>query len=174
MKNHWKIISSQTAELGRFEIIKDKIQSGTGDCFDYSYITIKPGVCILPIYNDNIVLIKQYRHTLKDFFWEFPAGIIDENEQPVETAKRELHEETGLITEKIIELGITYPSIGSTTEKIHLFFAICEKKQNPEKYLGEDIDIYQFSKDKILSMIMTGKINHAAGIVAFFKYLEKK
>ncbi len=88
MNKAWKIASSKRIKIGRFEITEEKIKLPEGQIFDYSYVDIKEGICILPIINNKIGLIKQYRHIMKSYEWEVPAGMIDEGEQAIETAKR--------------------------------------------------------------------------------------
>ncbi|WP_257985125.1 NUDIX hydrolase [Bacillus sp. T33-2] len=79
---------------------------------------------MLPITQDNQVLcLKQYRHAIKSWQWELPAGMIDEGYTPIDTAKKELVEETGYAAREWQDLGSFYPSPGSTTEEIFLFAA---------------------------------------------------
>ena len=62
---------------------------------NYFTINMQDSSVILPVTIDNeFIIIKQYRESLDDFSIELPAGFIDENEKPIDTAKRELFEET--------------------------------------------------------------------------------
>ena len=80
------------------------------------------GVAIIPmISDDSMVLVKQYRKAIEDFLYEIPAGRLELNEEPGETARRELKEETGLNAKKLKYISEFYTTPGYCNEKIHLF-----------------------------------------------------
>jgi ADP-ribose pyrophosphatase len=82
------------------------------------------GVCIIarptPL---EIVLVKQHRHAIDGDLWEVPAGMIERGEPPLETARRELIEETGYRAESLRFLWSTYTTPGFCEERIHFFAA---------------------------------------------------
>ena len=116
----WKINSSIKEQVDRFEVMIEKVTLPNGEEKDFSYLDFAKGVCILPITKDKeIICLKQYRHAIKSWQWELPAGMIDTEsatDAPIETAKRELEEETGNKAEYWLDLGSFYPSPGSTSE----------------------------------------------------------
>jgi len=71
----------------------------------------------------TIVLVKQRRHPVDEDLWEVPAGMIERGEPPLETAKRELIEETGYRAERWRALWTMYPTPGFCEERIHFFVA---------------------------------------------------
>jgi ADP-ribose pyrophosphatase len=71
----------------------------------------------------QIVLVKQYRHAIGDELWEAPAGMIERSEAPLETARRELREETGYTAESLRFLWSMYTTPGFCEERIHFFAA---------------------------------------------------
>jgi len=71
----------------------------------------------------EIVLVKQYRHAVGTQLWEVPAGMIERGEPPIETARRELIEETGYRAASLHFLFSLYPTPGFCEERIHLFAA---------------------------------------------------
>lgn len=72
----------------------------------------------------NVLLIQQYRHPLRQRNWEIPAGLLDvEGEEPVETAKRELAEEVDLVASTWDHLATIRTSPGGSDETVHLFLA---------------------------------------------------
>lgn len=168
-----KTLNSIKKSLGRFTITMDTLQTD-GAPFLYSYVHIKEGVVVLAFFDSRIVLINQYRHTMKEWLFEMPAGMIDENEEPMEAGKRELIEETGYIPSKMISLGSFYPSPGSTTEKIHLFYALCNESKNAEPEDSEQIEVLTVSVEEFEQMIHNNSFLHSGGIVAYYKYLLKK
>jgi len=96
-------------------------------------------VVIIPFLEDKMVLIKQYRPTLDDYIIEHPAGIIDKGETPLESAKRELKEETGLETiDTICFSDMLYNSPGITNES--LTYVIAKVKGEPHTSNNEDTE----------------------------------
>ena len=71
---------------------------------------------------------KQYRYPVQELCIEFPAGKTDKGETPIETAQRELKEETGFVSENWYLLGNFHPTIGYSDEIIYLFLALDIKK----------------------------------------------
>src|SRR5574337_803044 len=79
---------------------------------------------IIPfISEDEILLIQQYRHAVKETIYEIPAGTLDKGETFYACAERELEEETGYKAGKLEPLTIIYPSPGILSETMHLFKA---------------------------------------------------
>lgn len=172
MKKKWTVQNTKKTNIGRFEITEELIELSNGHTFDYSYASFAEGVCVLPIINEKLGLIKQYRHIMKSYEWEVPAGMIDDGEEAIETAERELFEETGYHSDEIKSLGVIYPSVGSTSEKIHLFYAICNHQSQSELEQTEDIEVFELSVESVKEMIRQSQIKHAAGIIAIYKYLD--
>lgn len=168
-----KVTKTIETSLGRFTITMDTLQTD-GTPFPYSYVHIKTGVVVLAFYKSKIVLIKQYRHALKEWLFELPAGMINENEDPQEAGRRELIEESGFVPSVMRSLGIYYPSPGSTTEKIHLYYASCDSFKDAEPEASEQIEVLTVSEEEFQEMIHNNTFLHSGGIVAYYKYLLAK
>ncbi len=129
-------------------------------------------VAILPITDfGNVILERHFRYAPREEVLEIPAGWMEKGERSVDAAKRELEEETGFLSTKIIELGSMYPSTGYSTEELFLFLAHVKEsakgKQQLEK--GEEISLVSYSRDRVLNMIKTGKIRDPMTICAAFR-----
>src|SRR4030042_5706104 len=94
-------------------------------------------VAIFPVEKDRCKLLKQYRFAIDQYIYEAPAGTIEPGEDPKETARRELIEETGVNAEKSLPEGFIYTTPGYTDEKIFLFEA---RDLSPSDELGKDGD----------------------------------
>jgi ADP-ribose pyrophosphatase len=82
------------------------------------------GVCVIAQPSPaEIVLVKQYRHAVRRELWEVPAGMIERGDEPLETARRELIEETGYRATSLRFLWSMYSSPGFCEERIHFFVA---------------------------------------------------
>lgn len=136
------------------------------------------GVGIITIINNNsLVLVKQYRKAVEDFLWEIPAGKLEVNEEPRETAIRELSEETGYEAKKLTYITEFYTSPGYCNEKIHLFLAqdLVEVDSKPDP--GEFIEKAIVSLDDCQKMLDRGEIIDSKTIIAIYyarQFLQSK
>ena len=79
------------------------------------------GVMIVAIFNNKLVVIKEFRVPIENYEWGFPAGLIDSNEDIVTAAKREFNEETGLTISKINKISpFSYNTAGLSNESISI------------------------------------------------------
>ena len=102
------------------------------------------GVCVAAITpNNTLLFVKQYRFGVEKPLLEFPAGLIEPNEDPKVTALRELEEETGYLANHIETLGSYYLSPGYSSEIIHLYFAKDLKKTSQNLDIFEDIEVIE-------------------------------
>ncbi|MBC7087263.1 MAG: NUDIX hydrolase [Tissierellales bacterium] len=133
-----------------------------------------PGaVAIVAINQDNeMVVIRQYRKAIDKVLLEIPAGKLELNEEPIESAKRELKEETGFTAEKIEYLTEFYTSPGFSNEKVYLFLAQGLTPGNQELEIGEHIDVECFKLDELIKMIKFGDIVDSKTIVGIMYYYE--
>ncbi len=134
-----------------------------------------PGASAMLVVDEKgfLILERQYRYPVDKILWEIPAGKLDKNEFPIDCAKRELKEETGLIAKKWEELGYIYTTPGFSDEKIYLFFA--SDLEKGEQNLDEDefVEIEYFSKEEVEKMISDDNIVDSKTIAAFLR-AEKK
>jgi ADP-ribose pyrophosphatase len=168
----WSINSSSKQQVDRFEITIDQIILPNKEEKKFSYLDFAKGVCILPITKDNeVVCLKQYRHALKSWEWELPAGTIDRKDSsPLEVAKTELQEETGYSAEHWLELGSFYPSPGSTTEEIHLFAAAGLTMTEQSLESSEQIELHTITMEELKDLIVKSEFKHGAGLAAILRY----
>ncbi|MEH7076485.1 NUDIX hydrolase [Neobacillus drentensis] len=169
----WKISSSRKEQVDRFGVVIEKVIVPNGEEKDFSYLDFAKGVCILPITEEKeIICIKQYRHAIKSWEWELPAGMIEkESDSPQETAKKELEEETGHKAEYWLDLGSFFPSPGSTSEEIYLFAAagLSTTEQNLES--SEQIEVHKLTMHEVKTLVEKGEFKHGAGLAAILRYM---
>lgn len=83
-----------------------------------------PGASVvLPVDDDGVILIRQFRHCADGWLWEAPAGTLNAGETPEECARREVTEEAGLVAGQLDHVGFVFTAPGFTDEKIHLWLA---------------------------------------------------
>lgn len=81
------------------------------------------GVGILPVLDDAVVLVRQFRIAIGRTILEIPAGKFEPGDTPEKRALAELEEETGYTAGRLESIGRMYPSVGILTEALHLFLA---------------------------------------------------
>ncbi len=165
-----KSISSKTLYQGKFLCFKEdhvEIQVEPPIRSLRQYLVHPGGVCVVPILDDKkIVLIKQYRMPVSDLLLEIPAGKIDPGETDnLETAKRELKEETGFTARTWIDLGYTLPCPGYSTEKLYIYLAKNLEPGVQNLDHGEVIENYIITIDEAIQKIRTGEIIDSKTIV---------
>lgn len=122
----WKVLSSEYL-LKRWwlSIRVDEVQTGRGTVLSEFHMVESPdwvGVVALTA-DRQAVLVRQYRHGFGGTTLELPAGAVDQDEPPLEAAKRELLEETGYATDDWQLLDSVHPETSRHQHRAHLFLA---------------------------------------------------
>ncbi len=120
-----KTIDSQDIFQGRIINLRiDRVVLPDGNESTREIVEHPGAVAIVAIdENQNIWMVKQYRKAVEEILMEIPAGTLEKGEDPLECAKRELAEETGLKAQKWESILSYYSAPGFVTEKLHLFLA---------------------------------------------------
>jgi len=133
-----------------------------------------PGaVVILPLVDLNhVCLIYTYRVAIDRWILELPAGTLEPNEPPIETASRELTEETGYQAANIQHVHSFNMSPGILDERMHFYVASDLTQGDPHREVGEQIANRIYSWSDIDRLIRDGKIEDAKTLVAVFWYMR--
>lgn len=137
----------------------------------YFDIIKHPGGAVIAAINEQqeICLLKQWRHAVQQHIWELPAGCLEVGEPPLETAKRELEEEAGVIAQQWLDLGTIYPSAGCSNEELHLFAAkeISAGVQKLDD--AEQLEAHWLPLSKVKQMAISGEIVDAKTLAALYR-----
>jgi ADP-ribose pyrophosphatase len=168
--NSWPVVSSQ--ELLRNWLITvrtDRVQLPDDGAADRTVITHVGAVAVLALdAQDRVLMIRQYRHPVGRELWEIPAGLRDaDGEALVDTARRELLEETGYTARHWHALVDSYASPGIITEKIRIFLArdlttadSDYEREGEEKFLRTDwVPLAEATR-----LALAGKLHNGATI----------
>jgi len=125
------------------------------------------GVCIIARPEpDTIVLVKQHRHAVDADLWEAPAGMIERGEPPLETARRELIEETGYRAESLRFLWSIYTTPGFCEERIHFFVADGLTPGRAEPEADEDFELRVWPIDEAWALVERDELRDAKTQIA--------
>lgn len=168
----WKRISSkEIADCRVFRVREDFCRRESDRAEAKFFVVENPDwVNVIALTKDNhVVLIEQYRHGTEDITLEIPGGMVDENESPAATAKRELLEETGFAAGEIVLLGETRPNPAIQSNNLFHFLAVdCEKSAETSFDEHEIIETKLVSLKEIENLITSGKITHSLVVAAFY------
>ena len=174
----WKIKKTERILDSEFvKVDKDDVTLPYGrEIPDFNKVTIKDCGVIVAITSDNhIILKKEYRHCYGKELIEVPAGILEDGEDPLETAKRELEEKTGYVGKKWTYLGKTVESPAKLTNYMYIYLAEdCEKSSSQKLDYGEDIEVIEVSLNETVEMIMKNEIICNSSIGAILKVSRVK
>lgn len=162
-----RTISSRLLHEGRhFSFLQDEVELPNG-LKTYRDIVRHPGaVAIVPVLPDGrIVLVRQYRYAAGKPLLEIPAGTLEEGEDPLECARRELKEETGYEGSELTAILSCYMAPGYSDEVIHFFEAggLREVGMSPEEDESIEVEVYEIGE--ITRMIEENIIEDAKTII---------
>jgi ADP-ribose pyrophosphatase len=130
---------------------------------------------MMPVDDERrILLVRQYRLPADKYLWELPAGKLDEGENALQAARRELKEETGYKAKKWTKLASFYVSPGYVQEKMTVFLAEDLTAGEAAPMDDERIQTQWFNRREIAEMIEDGKIEDAKTIIGYYRWLARK
>ena len=130
-------------------------------------ITNPGSAFVVPYFeNGDTMLVRQWRHAWDTSSWEVPAGTTDPGEDPLECARRELAEETGLVAARYRSLGVVRGA-AILTGPAHLYLAeeLTESSRSPERY-EQDMEVMRLPFREALDAALEGEIMHSGSITA--------
>jgi 8-oxo-dGTP pyrophosphatase MutT (NUDIX family) len=115
---------------------------------------------------DRVALVGQHRYTIDAYSWEIPEGGVPVDEDPLEGARRELREETGLVAATWRELGRAHLSNSVTDEEAVLYLATDLRHGAPEPDATEELAVRWIPLEEAVAMTLDGGITDALAIIA--------
>lgn len=167
-------------ENGKFEVFFDDVEWTDGQRVA-DYLVVAPrfatadlvtGVAVLPMVEGRFALIRVYRHAIRDHVWEVPRGFIDDGEQALTAAMRELQEETGLCCREgdMQSLGIIAPEAGMLAGRLYLYAALNCVQATPfdAREFGHH-DLRFFDAAEMAGMAAGSEVQDPGTLIAYFR-----
>jgi 8-oxo-dGTP pyrophosphatase MutT (NUDIX family) len=167
----WTILTSEARYRDDFiEVVRDEVLRPDGSPGSYATVTMKQGVAVLVLDADGTaVLTGQFRYALGRESVEVASGGVDEGEEPIEAARREVREELGAIAERWTPLGRIDPDTSIVRSPVHLFVARGLSWTEPEREGTETIRTLRTPLAEAVAMAEDGRITHAPSCVLLLK-----
>jgi ADP-ribose pyrophosphatase len=134
------------------------------------------GIAILPIVDGAIALVRQYRHAVSCLAWEIPRGFIEDHDDQLAAAARELHEETGLACDAadMLDLGFVMPDAGILDARIQLCAArACRIERAFRKTELGLCEMHLVPACRVRDMIVSSEIVDPSTIVSYYRYCAR-
>lgn len=174
-ENPWKQISSREIYQNPWiEVYEDQVINPRGGKGIYGKVLFKnKAIGIIPIDNHgNTWLVGQYRYTLNEYSWEIPMGGGNKNHDPLDSAKRELKEETGLTARTWTKIMRIHTSNSITDEEGFIYMAQDLEEGETEFDETEDLQIRKLPFTEALKMVMEGNITDAISVAGILKVVR--
>ncbi len=159
-QNHWMVVR------------EDEVERRNGDRGIYGVVEKSDSAIVIPIDQDQVFLVEQYRYSVGEYSLEFPQGSLERNGvDPAEIAREELKQETGLEVGSLEYLGQIFIAIGYANQKTHAFLArgLQQGGSAPEAE-EQDLVLRKVSIEQLEQLICDNQIKDAQTLAAWALY----
>jgi ADP-ribose pyrophosphatase len=151
--------------------VTDGVRMPSGDVVDRDYVRHPGAVGILALDGDEqVLLLRQYRHPPRRMLWEPPAGILDvADEPPLETAKRELYEEAHAVADRwdVLADVLTSPGMSDEALRIYLARGVRAADGEPHERIDEEADmpVEWVPLDDGVRLVLDGTLHNPTAVI---------
>ena len=170
----WEVVESEELQQCKvFAVRRTMARSpATGEIHPFFQIEAGEWVNVVPITaDDEVVMVRQYRHGSREITLEIPGGIVDPGETPAEAAAREMLEETGYRAERVEAIGTVNPNPALFGNRCHTFLAAeavrVAEIQNTQL---EETSVELIPMAEVPDQLRQGRIDHALVVAALYWY----
>jgi ADP-ribose pyrophosphatase len=156
-----------TGSASWIELVSERATLPDGRTVDLDIIRHPGASAVVPFLSDDeVLMIRQYRHAAGGMIWEVPAGKLDPGEDPMVCAGRDLEEETGYHAGRIEHLATILTTPGFTDERIHLYSGHDLSQGNQRLDADEVIELVPMPLSEALDLVWRGELPDAKSALA--------
>lgn len=161
----YKHLNKETVfENEHLEVFQEELELPEGQKVKWSFLKGSSAVGIVAIDDDDrVIFVKQYRPAIQEEIIEIPAGLVEENEDPMEAARRELEEETGYRANRLEKIFEYYNSPGFSNSKMYIYLAKGLEKTQQKLDIDEYLDVVKID----FSSIDESKLSDGKTLLAY-------
>jgi uncharacterized protein len=152
-----ELVSSELVSASPWRtVLRDRLRGPSGET-DYGYLAVPRAVFVAAVTaGGELLLVRQYRHPVRDWTLEVPAGSVAEGEAPLEAAQRELREETGGSAASWRHLGTFFSSSAHISLRSDAFLALGVELTEPAPEEGEAIAVVRMPLEEAIARARSG------------------
>jgi ADP-ribose pyrophosphatase len=167
-----KWITKEEIHKGKiFSLWGGRVALDNGATAVREYVRHSGGVAIVPVIDNHVILIRQFRIAIERELIELPAGRLEPDEDPADCARRELEEEIGYRAAELIPLASYFSSVGFTDERMHIFLALEPEKATSKLEADERIHEVILSVESIQEKLDSQSFEDAKTIIGLREFL---
>jgi 8-oxo-dGTP pyrophosphatase MutT (NUDIX family) len=174
IENCWKILDSEVAyDAGFLKLFKDRVSLNKKKEADFYHFETFNWVNIIAVTNEEqLILIRQFRHGIQETNLEIPGGCIDPTDRsPIDAAIRELKEETGYAGGKATLIGSVSPNPALQNNRCYTVLISGVEQKFPQRLDDmEMINVELYSFNKVKEFIRSGELDHGLVLNAIYFY----
>ncbi len=173
----WQVLDSEKIINNKWITIEKQICKVNSKITINDYYVVRKNDYVILIIekNNEIFFVKQYRQGIQQFILNLPMGLIDKNEKPEEAAKREILEETGQKSDKVLFLGDFFIAPSYITTKAFVFYTnqttSVEDYEKPND--DEELEIVKINKKELLELMKNNQLKDMSSIIALYLAKQK-
>jgi ADP-ribose pyrophosphatase len=161
-----RIVSTRIVYRGQVVGLRvDEVELPSGEVTTLEVVEHRDVVVVVALDGeDNVLLVRQYRHAVDRQLLELPAGGMESSESPEDCVRREMREETGFLPHRLERLGGYFSAPGFCTEYLHLYLATDLK---PSPLVAEDtesIELVRIPRERVLGLVASGEVCDAKSV----------
>ncbi|WP_322797437.1 NUDIX hydrolase [Tepidiforma sp.] len=167
-----RLLGTETVYRGRlFDVELARLEMDGGVVALRETIRHPGAVCMVPVQPDgSLLLVTQYRHAAGRRLLELPAGTLEPGEAPEAAVNRELQEEVGRVSGRVVPLGGFYVAPGYTSEYIHLFACLELTESRLAMDADEDIEVEVRTLAEAVAAVERGEICDAKSVIGVLRW----